>query len=172
VITPPTGNVAKKLCNDNSRAINAILGGLTNPIFVKLIHCKSTKEIWDKLKVIYKGDNKVKEDKLQTYRTQFENLKMKEEEDIDEYIQRVDEIVNSIRALGEELKDKPIVQNILRSLPMRYDAEISTLEYRLNLDKLTIDELHGILIEHEMRKLQERPTKGESAFKASKSRNK
>jgi hypothetical protein len=69
------------------------------------MHCKSTKEIWDKLKVIYEGDSKVKQAKLQTYRTQFENLKMKEEENIAEYLQRVDEVTNSIRVLGEELKD-------------------------------------------------------------------
>ena len=76
---------------------------------------------------------------------------MKEEEDIAEYLQRVNGIVNSIKALGEELKDKPIVQNILRSLPMRYDAKISTLEDKPNLDKLTVDELHGKLIAYEMR---------------------
>jgi hypothetical protein len=99
--TPPTDIAGKKICNDNSRAVNAILGELTNPIFVKVMHCKSTKEIWDKLEVIYEGDNKVKESKLQTYRAQFENLKMKEEENIVEYLHRVDEVVNSIKATGE-----------------------------------------------------------------------
>jgi hypothetical protein len=34
---------------------------------------------------------------------------------------------------------------------MRYDAKISTLEDRDNLDKLTMDELHGILIDYEIR---------------------
>jgi hypothetical protein len=34
---------------------------------------------------------------------------------------------------------------------MRYDAKVSTLEDRENLDKLTMDELHGILIAYEMR---------------------
>ena len=53
---------------------------------------------------------------------------MKEEENIAEYFQRVDEIVNSIRALGEEIKDKIIVQNVLISSPMRYDSKVSTLE--------------------------------------------
>jgi hypothetical protein len=53
---------------------------------------------------------------------------MKEEENIVEYFQRVDEIVNLIRAPGEELKDKIIVQKVLRSLLMRYDAKESTLE--------------------------------------------
>jgi hypothetical protein len=66
--TPPTNTARNQNCNDNSRAVNIILGGLTNPIFVKVMHCKSTKDIWDKLEVIYEGDIKVKEAKLQTYR--------------------------------------------------------------------------------------------------------
>jgi hypothetical protein len=42
-----------------------ILGGLANPIFVKVMHYKSSKEIWDKLKIIYEGNGKVKQAKLQ-----------------------------------------------------------------------------------------------------------
>jgi hypothetical protein len=64
----PTDVAAKKLYNDNSRVVNAILGGLANSIFVKMMHCKSTKEIWDKLQILYEGDSKVKKAKLQTYR--------------------------------------------------------------------------------------------------------
>jgi hypothetical protein len=41
--TAPSDVAAKKLCNDNSRVVNAILGGLANSIFVKVMHCKSTK---------------------------------------------------------------------------------------------------------------------------------
>jgi hypothetical protein len=51
---------------------------------------------------------------------------------------------------------------------MRYDAKVSTLEDREDLDKLTMDELHGILITYEMRTRKERPSKGETTFKASK----
>ena len=40
------------------------------------------------------------ESKRQTYKRQFENLKMKEEENIAEYILRVDEIANAIRDIG------------------------------------------------------------------------
>jgi hypothetical protein len=77
-------------------------------------------------------------------------MKMKEEENIADYLQRVDEIVNLIRALGEKLKEKNIVQNVLRSFPIRY-MQRYLLEDRENLDKLTMDELHGILIAYEMR---------------------
>jgi hypothetical protein len=41
--TAPLDATAKKLYNDVSRDVNAILGGLENPIFVKVMHCKSTK---------------------------------------------------------------------------------------------------------------------------------
>ena len=49
---------------DNSKAMNAILSGLTESVFVKVMHCETTKEIWDKLKSIYEGDDKVKGSKL------------------------------------------------------------------------------------------------------------
>jgi hypothetical protein len=42
--TTPTDTTRKKLCNDNARETNAILGGLANPIFVKVMHCKSKKK--------------------------------------------------------------------------------------------------------------------------------
>ena len=65
---------------NNFKAKNALLNGLGESIYTKVIHCKSAKEIWDKLQNIYEGDSKVKETKLQTYRGQFEQLKMKEDE--------------------------------------------------------------------------------------------
>ena len=62
----------------NSKAMCAILGGLTGTAFVKVMHCKSAKEIWDKRKKVYEGDGKVKKAKLQTHRSRFEQLTMKE----------------------------------------------------------------------------------------------
>jgi hypothetical protein len=55
-----------KLDENNSKATIALLNGLSDMIFTKVAHCKSTKEIWDKLQNIYEGDTKVKEEKLQT----------------------------------------------------------------------------------------------------------
>ena len=76
---------------------------------------------------------------------------MKEEENIAEYLQRVDEVVNSIRATGEEYTDKLVMKKILRSLLMRYDANISSIEDRYNLSSLTVDQLHGSFTAYEMR---------------------
>jgi uncharacterized lipoprotein YehR (DUF1307 family) len=63
------------------------------------------KEMWDKLVSNYEGDEKVKKEKLQTFQRQFESLKMNDEEDVAAYFLRVDEVVNSLKGLGEEVKE-------------------------------------------------------------------
>ena len=78
------------------------------------MQCTYAKQGWDKLNIIYEGESKVKESKLQTYKGQFESLKMKEEENIGEYLLRVDE---AIRGLGGKLKQKVVVSKVLRTLP-------------------------------------------------------
>jgi hypothetical protein len=75
-IVPPTNEKAVKLSGNNSKATNALLNGLSDTVFTKVAHCKSAKEIWDKLRNIYEEDTKVKATNIQTYRGQFEQLKM------------------------------------------------------------------------------------------------
>jgi hypothetical protein len=100
-VVPPTNEKTMKLSQNNSKDTNALLNGLGESIYTKVVHCKSTKEIWDKLQNIYEGDSKFKAAKLQTYRGQFEQLKMKEDENIVDYFLRVNETVNVIIGLGE-----------------------------------------------------------------------
>ena len=53
---------------------------------------------------------------------------------------------------------------------MRYDANISTIEDRLDLDTLTVNQLHGIFIAYEMRTRNDKSSKRETTFKASKTK--
>ncbi|KAH9299833.1 hypothetical protein KI387_031515, partial [Taxus chinensis] len=56
--TPPTNQTGKRVVENNSKAMNAILCGLAEAEFVKVMQCDTAKEMWDKLKTIYEGDNK------------------------------------------------------------------------------------------------------------------
>jgi hypothetical protein len=53
---PPTNDKAVKLGENKSKAKNALLNGLSDTVFTKIAHCKSAKEIWDKLRNIYEGN--------------------------------------------------------------------------------------------------------------------
>ena len=46
---------------------------------------------------------------------------MKEEENIGEYLLRVDEVVNAFIVLGGKLKEREVVSKALGTLPMKYD---------------------------------------------------
>ena len=44
----------------NAKAMNALLNGLCEAEFIKVMHNKTAKEIWDTLESIHEGDKKVK----------------------------------------------------------------------------------------------------------------
>jgi hypothetical protein len=104
----------------NAKDMNSILSGLAEAEFVKFMLLETAKEMWDKLISSYESNEKVKDAKLQTYRVQFEQIKMKEDETIGKYFLRVEELVNAMKALGEKIEEASLVQKILRSLPDRH----------------------------------------------------
>jgi hypothetical protein len=93
----------------NAKGMNAILNGLAEAEFVKLMHLQTTKEMWDKLISSYEGNEKVKDAKLQTFRLKFEQLKMNEDETISKYFLRVEELVNAMKGLGENFEELILV---------------------------------------------------------------
>jgi hypothetical protein len=147
----PTDPNEKKIMSCNSKSRHVILVAFAPTIASKVMGCSTAKEVWEKLKSIYKGNPKVKQVKLQRHRAEFENLKMNEKEDIATYFLRVDEVVNAIIGLGEELDESLVVQKVLRSLLLKCDAKVSSIEETRDLTKMKIDELHGSLIAYEMR---------------------
>jgi hypothetical protein len=152
----------------NAKGMNAILNGLAEAEFVKVMHLQTAKEMWDKLINSYEGNEKVKDAKLQTYRVQFEKLQMKEDETIGKYFLRVEGMVNAMKALGETIGEPSLVHKILRSLPDRFNPKVSAIEELNDLKTLSFDQLLGTLTAYEMRIVTDKPTSREASFKADK----
>ncbi|XP_059064356.1 uncharacterized protein LOC131856547 [Cryptomeria japonica] len=152
----------------NSRAKHAILCGLTKDVFVKVMHCASAHEIWNKLETIYQRDAKVKESKILTLKNQFESLRMKEYETIESYFLRIDEVVNSRRGLGETIDEKDVVRKVIRTLLPKFETKVSTLEEKKSFSTMTLDNLQTTLTTYEMRIGSNPSTSKETAFKAKK----
>ena len=53
----PTDTVGKKQYETNAKAVNTLLGSLSQSEFVKVMQLKSAKEIWDKIALSYEGDS-------------------------------------------------------------------------------------------------------------------
>ncbi|KAK4413974.1 hypothetical protein Salat_2810200 [Sesamum alatum] len=101
-------------------------------------------------------------------RKEFELLKIKEAENVKEYIDRVMKVVNRIRLMGEDLPEKRIVEKVMVTLPERFEAKISSLEDTWDLSQLTLQDLANALQAIEQRKaFREEENSTESALVAS-----
>ena len=90
---------------------------------------------------------------------------MEEHKDIETYFLCIDEVVNTMRGLGEKVKDVDIVRKVLRSLSVIFNSKISSLEKRFDIVTLEMNELHGILTPYEMRNSGEDSFKKEATLK-------
>jgi len=80
--TIPVDTVGKKQYEANEKDINVILESMAESEFMKFMQLNTTKGMWDKLIQNYEGHIKVKGTKLQTFRIQYETLRIHGDESI------------------------------------------------------------------------------------------
>lgn len=66
------------------------------------------------------GAERVRKAKVQTLKTEFENLSMKETEMLDEFCLRLSGLVTNMRILGETVDESYVVKKLLRAVPARF----------------------------------------------------
>ena len=64
---------------------------------------------------------------------------------------RVMSINNQLKFYGEDVKDRTVIEKVLRSLSTKFDVVVAAIEEAKGLEKLTIYELMGSLLSHEER---------------------
>ena len=134
--------------NANSKALNATFC-VSPDEFHRISHVTIAKEAWEILETIYKGTKKVKETKLQMLTTQFEELKMSEDESFNSFYGKLNEVVIGKFNLGEKTEDSKIVRKILRSLPESFRPKVTAIEESKDLDDIKVQELIGSLQTYE-----------------------
>ena len=70
---------------------------------------------------------------------------MEEDESFDEFYAKLKDIMNSAFNLEETIPESKIVRKVLRSLPERFHAKITTIEESKDIDKIPLIELVGNL---------------------------
>ena len=127
-----------------------MFSAVTNKEFKKISSIETTKEAWTILQITYEGTKTVKDSKLQRLTTSFEEIKMEEDELFDKFYAKLKDIVNSTFNLEETILEPKIVRKVLRSLPKRFHAKITTIEELKDIDKIPLTELVGNLQTYEL----------------------
>ena len=138
------------LCAIDETVWNSICGVSTDG-FHRISHVKTAKEAWTILETTYKGTKKVNDTNLQMLTTQFEEVKMRDDESFDSFYGRLNEIVIAKLNLGEKTEDAKVVRKISRSLSESFRATVTAIEESKDLDEIKIQELIGSLQTFELR---------------------
>ena len=75
---------------------------------------------------------------------------MEEDESFDEFYVKLKDIENSTFNLEKTIPKPKIVRKVLRSLPKRFHAKITTIEESKDIDKIPLTELVGNLQTYEL----------------------
>lgn len=143
-------------------ALAMIYQGISEEILLSIAEKETTKDAWEAIKTLCQGADRVKSAKVQTLRTEFEALSMKDDESIDDFHMKMNGIITNIRALGEEMSEAYTVKKFLRAVPPKFLQITSTLEQFGDLENLTVEEAVASLKAYEER------VKGKSEEKESK----
>ena len=150
----------------DKKALFFLYQAVDEVVFEKISNATTAKEAWEMLQRSYKGDEKVKNVRLQTLRGEFESLKMKDSESISDFFSRVQTVVNQLRVNGEKKEDLLVIEKIMRSLTSRFDYVVAAIEEGRDLSIMTIEGLMGSLCAHEYRMNQRLAEPIEQAFQS------
>jgi len=130
--------------------MNAICSTLSPSEFSRISNCETAKEAWDILETTYEGTKLVKSAKLQMLVSEFERIRMLENETFNEFYDRISDLRNSMINLGKKVSDTKLIKKILRYFPERFRIKVNTIEESKDLDNMKIEELVGSLLTYEL----------------------
>ncbi|KAI3734276.1 hypothetical protein L6452_13741 [Arctium lappa] len=154
----------KEIVKKDRKALFFIYQTVDEVIFERISSSTSSKQAWDMLYRTYRGEERVKVVRLQTLRCEFDNLRMKETELIEEYYNRVILLLNQMRLNGETIEDRRVIEKIMRSLTKKFEYIVVAIEEYKDLSTMSLENLLGTLQSHELRMRQFDSSTSEHAF--------
>ncbi|MQM05514.1 hypothetical protein Taro_038316 [Colocasia esculenta] len=144
-----TDEDTKKISLSN-KAKSILCCALSNKEFNRISACKSTMEMWEKLRITYEGTDKVRETRIDILVAQYERFQMQPEESITQMYIRFADITNGLARLGKSYDMGDMVRKILRSLPASWTPKVTAIEEADDLRRMSLEKLVGPLMAHEI----------------------
>ena len=136
----------------NDIAIALLFQSIPEALILQLGELISAKQVWDAIKARHLGADRVREARLQTLMAEFDRLKMKDNESIDDFVGKLSEISSKSAALGETIEETKLVKKFLKSLPRKkYILMVASLEQVLDLKITSFEDIVGRLKAYEER---------------------
>jgi hypothetical protein len=110
-----------------------------------IVNKASAKEAWDALYLRNVGAERVRKARASTLRHDFDALKFKVGEMIDDFGVRINSLVAQLAVLGTTYTEEEVVRRFLQALPPRFNQIAASSETLLDLANVSLDEMIGRL---------------------------
>nr|GEV13770.1 zinc finger, CCHC-type [Tanacetum cinerariifolium] len=97
------------------------------------------------------GEQRVQQARLQTLKSDFEMLQMKEDETIDTFTGKLTTLANKAASLRHTFEDPTLVRKLLNAVPEKFLQIVASTEQYSYLDEMTLEEAIGRLKTYEER---------------------
>lgn len=94
---------------------------------------------------------RVQKAKVQTLKTEFESMNMKETDNLDDFCLKLYGLLTNIRLLGEKIEETYVVKKLLRAVPSKYLQIASKIKQFGDMETMSVEEVVGRLKAHEER---------------------
>jgi hypothetical protein len=106
--------------DDDHSAMEAILRAVPPEMIPMLAIKKTAKEAWDAIATIRVGAERVRESKAQNLRKEWEAIRFKPGETVDDFGMCLQELVHQLDVLGDPVDDKKVIRKYLHVVPKKY----------------------------------------------------
>lgn len=127
----------------DSEAWEILITSMEQAVVDKVVVCQTAREIWERLQGIYEQEGDAN---LTTNFIQFFTMSMGSTEEMADFIARLEQLVDKIKAQGESLSDKLLQANLLRGLTSDYSVfrqvwdGTPTKSFKILKDRLILEE--------------------------------
>ena len=138
--------VETKMSNNekNDMALALLFQSIPENLTLQVGELETAKQVWEAIKTRHVGAERVKEARLQTLITEFEQLTMKDSESIDDFGRKLSELASKSAALGATIEETKLVKKFLMNLPRKkYIHIVASLEHVLDLNTTSFKDILG-----------------------------
>jgi transposase InsO family protein len=126
-------------------AIAAISQAVSDSTIMAIAEKETAKEVWQVIKQMAVGEDRVKKARAQVVKRQFDRLVMSDSSSLVEFSQLLISVVGEMCSLGMDVKESNVVEKLFSAMPDRFLSIISTIEQWGDTTNMTVAEAIGRL---------------------------
>lgn len=130
-------------------ALTIISQSIDDETLLRVAEKETTSDVWTTLCSMHVGVERVREARIQSLRSDFDNLKMSDAESVDDFAAKFTTLVGRICELGDAMEEKYVVKKLLRAVFDKFINVALSIMLFGGINNMAMEEAIGSLKAHE-----------------------